>query len=422
MTWTSRGPARIVGVGLIAAAAIVAGCTPQTTANRAPVDVRGSDPNAGAQRAGQNTLNNDVVAGADQNGVVTYDGYQSALAQPGDTVSTVAGRVGLSASELGAYNGLPVTHQLQDGDELVLPPRPGGYGDGGQQVSISAPNQVPATQTPAVTNPVPQTPTIQQAPLDSGTAVNPDGTLGSIEAPSLDPTQAATDAATTQVADAAATSVAPPNAPTPEAWSPDLAAAAIERSSGINEDGTLGAPPSASDPVPPEPTARGDLASPDLSQYQTNEAPEPAARTQPPIGTDAQDGTQVAAATPQQIKLRRPVDGPIAIGFNKGSGPARNDGVDFAAAAGSPVVAAADGEVALVSQSLGGLGTIVLVRHPNELLTVYGRIDGVLVNKGDVVASGQQIGIVSDAASPAEPRMHFEVRRGAESLDPTLFL
>ena len=44
------------------------------------------------------------------------------------------------------------------------------------------------------------------------------------------------------------------------------------------------------------------------------------------------------------------------------------------------------------------------------------------VTKGDAVRRGQQIGVVSDAGAPAEPRMHFEVRKGAESLDPMLFL
>lgn len=213
-----------------------------------------------------------------------------------------------------------------------------------------------------------------------------------------------------------------------------MAAAAIERSqTGIQQDGTLGAPPSSDNPVPPEPTGRRELESPDLGQYQTPgekpEAPDPSTVEQA-TETEPQE-TVVAAAdpapTPQPsgldgLKLRRPVKGPVAIGFNKGSGSQRNDGVDFAAAAGSAVVAAADGEVALVSQSLGGLGTIVLVRHPGEILTVYGRVDDVSVKKGDIIASGQRIGVVSNAAAPAEPRMHFEVRRGAESLDPMQFL
>ncbi|MEM9138528.1 MAG: M23 family metallopeptidase, partial [Pseudomonadota bacterium] len=137
----------------------------------------------------------------------------------------------------------------------------------------------------------------------------------------------------------------------------------------------------------------------------------------------------IAAANPEPqpsvpagLRLRRPVQGPVALGYNQGAGSQRNNGVDFAAPAGAPVVAAADGEVALVSQSLGGLGTIVLVRHPDEILTVYGRIDGVSVKKGDIVRAGQKIAEVSDATAPAEPRMHFEVRKGAESLDPMKFL
>ena len=118
------------------------------------------------------------------------------------------------------------------------------------------------------------------------------------------------------------------------------------------------------------------------------------------------------------LRLIRPAQGPIVVGYQQGGGRARNDGVDFASPAGSPVVAAADGEVALVSQSLGGLGTIVLVRHPGDFLTVYGRVDRVNVGKGDIVAQGQQIGVV---ASNSTPRMHFEVRKGAESLDPERF-
>jgi murein DD-endopeptidase MepM/ murein hydrolase activator NlpD len=272
----------------------------------------------------------------------------------------------------------------------------------------------PASTTSSVAVPSsPQTSTIEQTPLGTGAAVNPDGTL----------------AASSNNPSAIENTAAPSAAPQPQAqptWSPDLAAAAIKRSTGIQDDGSLGQPPSSAQPVPPEPAPGRELASPQLGQYQTGEAPEAATASQIPVPESrdqlAANASTQPVAPPPSIKLVKPVDGPIAVGFNKGAGPARNDGVDFAAPAGAPVVSAADGEVALVSQSLGGLGTIVLVRHADDLLTVYGRVDGVLVNKGDLVRSGQQIGVVSDAAAPAEPRMHFEVRRGAESLDPTDFL
>ena len=91
---------------------------------------------------------------------------------------------------------------------------------------------------------------------------------------------------------------------------------------------------------------------------------------------------------------------------------------DFATNAGDPVVAADKGTVALVSKSLGGLGTILLIRHENQFLTVYGRLGGVTVRKGDPVERGQVIATVADLTAPRQPHLHFEVRKGAESVDP----
>lgn len=389
----------VAGIPALLIAVAVASCG-SSSGSRAPQEIRGTDPNVGAKRAGTNTLNNSVIAKPDSNGIITYDGYQSVVARSGDTVSKVAERVGLSASELGAYNGLSASHVLRNGDELVLPPRPGGYGPNGPRAAVTAPARPTASTTQTLT----RTASIEQTPID-GTAT-----------------------AATETQEAVSQDAGTAEAPT---WSPDIAAAAIERSTGLQGDGTLAAPPSAATPTPPEPAKRRDLDSPNLAQYQTEESsvaasppprPESGATSATSPASTVEE-TQVAAApAAATLNLVRPVKGPVAIGFNKGAGPSRNDGVDFAAKAGAKVVAAADGQVALVSQSLSGLGTIVLVRHPNEYLTVYGRIDGVLVNKGDNVRRGQQIGIVSNAAAPAEPRMHFEVRRGAESLDPMTFL
>ena len=102
----------IPGIGIAALLMLgVAACQPSGTA-KAPVETRGTDPNVGAERADSNTLNNSVIAEPDSNGIITYDGYQSAVAREGDTVADIAARVGLSASELGAYNGLPASHAL----------------------------------------------------------------------------------------------------------------------------------------------------------------------------------------------------------------------------------------------------------------------------------------------------------------------
>lgn len=377
-------------------AAVTAGCASQSP-DRAEVVYRGTP-------AATQSLGTAGVSGQD---VVNYDGYQAVRARSGDTVGSVAGRLGISPVELAAYNGLSPTSDLREGDELVVPPQ-----SGGGAVAVA--------------------PEPQSAPIPAPTGDT------TIEAQSLDGTGLAT--ATTGDG-------LPVDQETPT-WSPDLAAAAIDRATGIDESGNLNAPPSANDPLPDDPQRAPELNSPDLGQYQTagGEAvaplPEPAASAPAvlpdpvssgtaaaPAGEDTQVAARTVATDPAPAPaatpgtgLQRPVSGPVALGYGQGGGGTRNDGVDFAAPAGSPVVAAADGEVALVSQALGGLGTIVLLRHEGELLTVYGRIDGVTVTKGDIVRRGQQIGVVARPTPPNEARMHFEVRQGANSVDPMVYL
>jgi murein DD-endopeptidase MepM/ murein hydrolase activator NlpD len=403
MSRTLHQTARVLTLGT--ALLVVAGCASRQPAERASVEFKGTNPAAGSPAA----LSPQAVAPvgpAAPGGIVSYQGYQAAVARQGDTVASVAQRIGLSASELGAYNGLQPDQPLRAGDELVLPPKPGGYG------GAPAPAGETATQI-AAADPL-------LAPAT----------------PAYEPPEAAIEAAPLEGAPAAGT---PQQGGGWTAWSPAIAAAAIERAEGFDEQGNLGAPPSADEPLPPAPQRPAQLASPQLGQYQTRtpatEPPAPASRPVETITTPAEQAEPEAApepapapepvelaAAPAQpadgLSLIRPAAGPIVLGFQQGAGRARNDGVDFASPAGAPVVAAADGEVALVSQSLGGLGTIVLVRHPGDYLTVYGRIDRVTVQKGDIVSQGQQIGVV---AANAQPRMHFEVRKGAESLDPERF-
>jgi len=374
---------------MLTAGLALGACGGKQPSGNAEVEIRGTDPAAATSGTPTVAIN--------EKGIATYEGYQAAVAREGDTVASIAARIGLSASELGAYNGLSASHPLQAGDELVLPPRPGGYGE-------AVAGAAPSGETYAANA---NGSTIEQSSI-SGSGAGP-----------------ATAGATTAGSNGS--------------WSPDIAAAAIERSTGIDEDGTLQAPPSSTEPVPDAPAPPEKLESPDLKQYQTpggvtgTEAPTETETaiavvgnptTAEPPSAPAEKSTQPDTSSPNPLAgmtLALPVQGPIAIGFNKGAGPNRNDGVDFAVPPGTSVHAAEDGEVALVSQALGGLGTIILVRHPGDILTVYGRLGQVFVAKGDYVERGQQIGSVAKPEDGSEARMHFEVRRGAESVDPTQF-
>ena len=119
-------------------------------------------------------------------------------------------------------------------------------------------------------------------------------------------------------------------------------------------------------------------------------------------------------ATPA-ASMRLPVQGSIIRPYAKG----RNEGIAIKAAPGTPVNAAAAGTVAAITKSSDGI-PIIVVRHPDNLLTVYANVDGVKVAKGDSVRQGQTIAQLRSTEDQAF--VHFEVRDGFDSVDPADYL
>ena len=333
----------------------------------------------------------------DGRGVTFYDGYQTVTARQGDTVDSMARRVGIQAAELAAYNGLSTLYTPLPGDELVLPARADGY-RGATRVAAAPAAQPQRQSAPAAdgatTSPSSSgsnwSPALVAAAIEGGDR----STAGASEPPSSDQT-AALDAA-----------VATDPQPEP-ALAPTIAVT----------------PQPAPEPQPlaqPQPLPAPQVQ-PQPEPVLTTTAPQPTPQVAP-APEPTQQAALAPAAAPAPGKFIRPVNAPISRPFSKRAGPDRNDGVDFDSPAGTPVLAADGGTVVLVSRSLGGLGTIVLVRHENEFLTVYGRIDDVVVQKGDRVERGQIIAKVADLKPPRTSSLHFEIRRGPESVDPEQFI
>ena len=122
-----------------------------------------------------------------------------------------------------------------------------------------------------------------------------------------------------------------------------------------------------------------------------------------------------AQRTPPGGRLSPPVSGSV----NRRYDPSNPNGIGFAVPAGTPVQAAAPGEVALISEALGGLGTIVLVRHRDDLITTYSTLSDVRVSEGQQVQTGTVIGVVADRENP---ELQFDVFRGTTSVDPTPYI
>lgn len=98
-----------------------------------------------------------------------------------------------------------------------------------------------------------------------------------------------------------------------------------------------------------------------------------------------------------------------------------NSGIDIRAAAGTPVKAAAPGEV-LYQGWLRGLGQVVIIDHGGELTTVYAHLSATSVREGSDVKTGTVIGRTGNTGTDAEFGLHFEVRKNGAAQNPMNYL
>jgi Peptidase family M23 len=95
-------------------------------------------------------------------------------------------------------------------------------------------------------------------------------------------------------------------------------------------------------------------------------------------------------------------------------------GVEFLNRYGTPVQAAADGVVvfagpdvkAVYSPWVNFYGNLIVLKHDNDLYTLYAHLSKILVTAGDVVKVGEKIGEVGQSGVATGSHLHFEVRRG----------
>ncbi|MEX2325036.1 MAG: peptidoglycan DD-metalloendopeptidase family protein [Nitriliruptoraceae bacterium] len=118
------------------------------------------------------------------------------------------------------------------------------------------------------------------------------------------------------------------------------------------------------------------------------------------------------------IGWQLPADGPIGRYFEEPEHPygPGHRGVSLRPAAGSAVVAAADGIVHFAG-SVGG-ATWVSVQHRDGTITSYGPVAAVGVVAGEWVDRGQRLGEVAGTADDAEPQLHWGARRQGIYIDP----
>ena len=99
----------------------------------------------------------------------------------------------------------------------------------------------------------------------------------------------------------------------------------------------------------------------------------------------------------------------------------RNMGIAIDGQPGDPVVAVAEGRVIFSGVGPRGYGNLIIVKHENELLSVYAHNRALMVREGDQVARGQKIAEIGDSDAD-RPKLRFEIRREGRPVDPTRYL
>ena len=86
------------------------------------------------------------------------------------------------------------------------------------------------------------------------------------------------------------------------------------------------------------------------------------------------------------------------------------------------LLAAAAGTVQRATNSIGGYGKLVQLKHADGYETLYAHLNRIHVRKGDHVRAGQLIGRAGSTGYSTGPHLHYEVRRRGKAVDPAKYL
>lgn len=347
----------------------------------------------------------------DDRGVISYPNYQVAVARRGDTLADVANRVGADVGAVARFNGIDPGVPLRKDEIIALPTRVAepSPATGARGTGPILPVDITTLAGGAIDR-APATPGVQTAALPPATPAAPPAAQSGKEPVRHKVERGETAYTIARLYGVPVKALAewnglgadfairegqflliPVAKQNPPARSTTPAQSAEPTLPGAGSPTPT--PPSAAKPLPEDETA-------------TPEAPPAPSEPVANVGTTTQPPKDTAMVTP--------VQGTIIRGYAKG----RNEGINIKADPGTPVKAADAGTVAAITKSAEGV-PIVVIRHPDNLLTVYANVTDVNVAKGDSVGRGQPI---AKLRGGDDNYVHFEVRQGFDSVDPAPYL
>jgi lipoprotein NlpD len=137
--------------------------------------------------------------------------------------------------------------------------------------------------------------------------------------------------------------------------------------------------------------------------------------------TTSKPSTRPLPSIPAQPspKWAWPTNGRINVEFGAKPGP--GTGVLINGKIGQPITAAASGRVVYAGSGLIGYGQLIILKHNDTYLSTYGYTASLLVKEGEDVKKGQRIATMGEGPE-RKPRLHFEIRRNGEPVNPRQYL
>ncbi|MFN2361820.1 MAG: peptidoglycan DD-metalloendopeptidase family protein [Marinobacter sp.] len=166
----------------------------------------------------------------------------------------------------------------------------------------------------------------------------------------------------------------------------------------------------------PEVSSSPKPSAPSASRQQAPESePKPTVSKEPDKESPLKGQTQTVAS----IDWRWPHVGTVIAGYST-SGKV-NKGIDIAGKEGDSVKAAASGNVVYAGSGLLGYGNLIIVNHNEHYLSAYAHNRKILVREGEDVKAGQVIAELGNSGTD-RPRLHFEIRKNGNPVDPAHYL
>jgi len=136
----------------------------------------------------------------------------------------------------------------------------------------------------------------------------------------------------------------------------------------------------------------------------------------------------VAGSLPRGLKglLPWPAEGDIVTFFGRQKHPTFNTyvqrkGIEIRTPEGSAIHAVMPGTV-VYADWLKGYGLVIIIDHANGFFSLYAHASKILTVVGAQVTAGQAIGETGDTGMTGENTLYFELREGADPVDPLQWL